>query len=674
MAEFDAPVIEALTPPPSWARVREPSAPPLRIGVVQHAWTDDAEALRGWLDAAVDTAADRGARIVFLPEVTLSRYPADTLPSGDAGAAAEDLDAGPTLAFARAAARRAGVYVHASLYRQADEGDGLGLNTAVIVSPAGTLVAATNKLHIPVTAGYYEDKYFRPGPAGPGDPYPVYPLEELGDARLGLPTCWDEWFPEVARAYGLGGANIVVYPTAIGSEPDHPDFDTQPLWQQVIVGNGIVNGLFMVVPNRTGRETKPDGTPGNTFYGSSFVSDPYGRVLAQAPRDEPAVLVVDLDLDAARRLARPVPVPGHPAPGHVRGARRTGRPPAPVRPRRMSWTMPHEGDRQERLWLAWPTKGYTLGDTAEDAAVARHTWAAVANAAANYEPVTVVAAPTHVDVARHHLSKSVEIRAREIDDAWIRDSGPSFVKDESGALGAVTWTFNGWGQQQWATWAHDAKLGPAVAEWAGARRVDSDLVNEGGGIHVDGLGTVLVTETVQRDPGRNPGLSRAEIEAELARTIGATTVVWLPRGLTRDSDTFGTRGHVDIVATISSPGRILLHDQRDDAHPDKAVTAEIRAALADAVDARGERFEIVDLPAPSTLTDAGGFVDYSYVNHVVINGAVIACSFDDPHDGDAVAILRDEYPGREIVTVDARPLFERGGGIHCITQQQPSAG
>jgi N-carbamoylputrescine amidase len=268
----------------------------LRIGVVQHAWSP--EGLLEWLDAAVDAAAARGARIVFLPELTLARYPADTLPTGPAEDLAEELDSGPTVAFARAAARRNGVYVHASLYRKADAGtgDGLGLNTAIIVDPQGRLVGATNKLHIPVTAGYYEDKYFRAGPAGPEDPYPVYTLTDLGEARIGMPTCWDEWFPEVARAYALGGADIVVYPTAIGSEPDHPDFDTEPLWQQVIVGNGIANGLFMVVPNRTGAETRPDGSPGNTFYGSSFVSDPYGRILVQAPRDEPCVLVADLDL------------------------------------------------------------------------------------------------------------------------------------------------------------------------------------------------------------------------------------------------------------------------------------------------------------------------------------------------------------------------------------------
>jgi N-carbamoylputrescine amidase len=289
-------------PPPSPARVRELAAPPLRIGVVQHAWVPDG--LVEWLDTAVDVAAERGARIVFLPEVTLSRYPADVLPQGVASELAEELDSGPTVAFAREAAKRNDVYVHTSLYRRADAddavADGLGLNTAIIVAPTGEVVAATNKLHIPVTAGYYEDKYFRAGPPGPDDPYRVYALPGLADARLGLPTCWDEWFPEVARAYSLGGANIVVYPTAIGSEPDHPDFDTQPLWQQVIVGNGIANGLFMVVPNRTGAEKRPDGTPGNVFYGSSFVSDPYGRILVQAPRDEPCVLIVDLDL-AQRR-------------------------------------------------------------------------------------------------------------------------------------------------------------------------------------------------------------------------------------------------------------------------------------------------------------------------------------------------------------------------------------
>lgn len=337
----------------------------------------------------------------------------------------------------------------------------------------------------------------------------------------------------------------------------------------------------------------------------------------------------------------------------------------------MTRRMPAEGDRHDRLWLAWPTSGYTLGDTAKDAEEARRTWAAVANAAAGFEPVTVVVHPRDVDVAPRYLDPTIDLRIREIDDAWIRDSGPTFVIDD-GELGAVTWVFNGWGGQEWASWENDSQLGPDVANWAHAKRIDSDLVNEGGGIHVDGRGTVLVTETVQRDPGRNPGITREAVEAELARTIGTTKTIWLPRGLTRDSDTFGTRGHVDIVATFAEPGVVLLHDQTDAAHPDFEVTKQLRAVLESETDADGNSLRVVDLPAPATLRDEEGFVDYSYVNHVLVNGGVIACAFDDAKDAYAVAILRDAYPGREVVAVDARPLFARGGGIHCITQQQPA--
>jgi N-carbamoylputrescine amidase len=274
--------------------------PPLRVGLVQHRWRADANELKTVLRDGIDRAAGEGARAVFLPEITLLRYPADIPAGANPGAGAEDLVDGPTFALAAEAARANGIFVHASLYEKApaEDGtdDGLGYNTAILVSPAGELVARTRKLHIPISAGYYEDTYFRAGPgpdSGEANPYPVYELDGLG-ARIGMPTCWDEWFPEVARSYSLGGAEIVVYPTAIGSEPVFPDFDTRPLWQQVIVANGINSGLFMVVPNRTGDEGKV------SFYGSSFISDPYGRVLVQAPRDEEAVLVADLDLDQRR--------------------------------------------------------------------------------------------------------------------------------------------------------------------------------------------------------------------------------------------------------------------------------------------------------------------------------------------------------------------------------------
>ncbi|MEU4428730.1 agmatine deiminase family protein, partial [Actinoplanes sp. NPDC024001] len=251
-----------------------------------------------------------------------------------------------------------------------------------------------------------------------------------------------------------------------------------------------------------------------------------------------------------------------------------------------------------------------------------------------------------------------------LDDAWMRDIGPTFVVGPDG-LGAVDWTFNGWGRQSWATWENDARIGRQVAAWAGATLIDSTMVNEGGGIHVDGRGTVLVTETVQLDPGRNPGWTREQVESELRRTLGVREVVWLPRGLTRDYSEFGTRGHVDIVATIASPGTVLLHVQPDPRHPDHALDAELRAVFP-------AGWRILDLMAPEQLEDEQGPVDLSYVNHLACNDGVVACTFDDPHDQAALEVLAAAYPGRRVVGVDARPLFARGGGIHCITQQQPA--
>jgi N-carbamoylputrescine amidase len=287
MGEAIRPVAVA-KPHASPARKRAPRRRPFRVGLVQERWHPDPPEHEQSLAVGIRRAADAGAQLVCLQELTLSRYFAVD-PSGPAAAGIEpeELPGGPTYSFAARMAAETGAHVHASLYERAEAADGLGFNTAIVVAPDGTLVGRTRKMHIPVTAGYHEDRYFRPGPAGDD----AFPLVGLGEAQLGLPTCWDQWFPEVARAYSLEGADVLVYPTAIGSEPEHPEFDTQPLWEQVIRGNAIANGVFMVVVNRVGEE------PPLSFFGSSFICDPYGRKLVQAPREEPAVLVAELDLD-----------------------------------------------------------------------------------------------------------------------------------------------------------------------------------------------------------------------------------------------------------------------------------------------------------------------------------------------------------------------------------------
>lgn len=336
--------------------------------------------------------------------------------------------------------------------------------------------------------------------------------------------------------------------------------------------------------------------------------------------------------------------------------------------------MPPEWAPHERTWMAFPPANQTFGpEGSEGLAAARAAWARVAAVVARYEPVRMLVSPGDEAAARAVLpADGVELVTVPLDDAWARDSGLTFVHDAAGAVRGVDWVFNGWGAQDWAAWEHDQHVGAAMAEAAGAPRIASELVNEGGGFHVDGAGTVLLTRTVQLDDGRNPGLEAEDVEREVHARLGTRHAVWLPRGLARDYGEFGTRGHVDIVAAPTASGAILLHRQDDPAHPDYAVTRELRAFLEGQRDAAGEPLRIVDVPAPETIVEDGEFVDWSYINHYVANGVVVLCGFGGERDAQAARILAEAYPGREVEVVDARDVFRFGGGIHCITQQQPA--
>jgi agmatine deiminase len=317
--------------------------------------------------------------------------------------------------------------------------------------------------------------------------------------------------------------------------------------------------------------------------------------------------------------------------------------------------------------MSWPPNNYLLGDSSEEAELTRTTWANVANAIVKYEPVTVLATSDQIELARNYLHPSIEIVEAELNDAWLRDNGPTFSKSETGELVAVNWIFNGWGNQPWAEFDKDSQTASFIAKLAGSKVIESKLINEGGGIHVNGSGVVLLTETVQLGEGRNSSWSKQEVEAEIHEKLGTDKAIWIKRGLTRDYDGFGTRGHIDIVACFASENVILYHDQQDPSHPDYEVSKEVKATL----EAAGS-YELIAIPAPKVLSDEGGFVDYSYINHYIVNGAVILCSFDDPNDEVAKSILEKVYPGRDVVLVDAKQIFANGGGIHCITQQQPA--
>lgn len=247
----------------------------LRVGLVQQAWHPDPVKHCENLAAGIQKAARQGAEIVCLQELTLSPYFC-TQANRDGRQWMEDPDSGPTASFARAMALEHQVCISASLFEKS------GHNTAIAFDKNGRCLGLTRKQHIPSGQGYHEDHYFQPGDSN----YPVY---TLAGHQAGLPTCYDQWFPELSRIYGLKGAEMLVYPTAIGAEPTAPGFDSQPAWQTVIRAQGIMANCFMIVINRTGTED------GLRFYGSSFISSPLGEILAEAPRDEPAILVAELD-------------------------------------------------------------------------------------------------------------------------------------------------------------------------------------------------------------------------------------------------------------------------------------------------------------------------------------------------------------------------------------------
>ncbi|MBI2786420.1 MAG: hydrolase [Legionella longbeachae] len=249
----------------------------LTVALVQERWHENTKEHQDKLASGIQTAAQQNAQIVCLQELTLSPYFC-TRSDRDSTPFMEDIHNGPTAQFVSKMAKANNVYITASLFENA------GYNTAVAYNNEGKLIAITRKQHIPSGVKYHENYYFKAGDSN-------YPLHHIAGHQLGLPTCYDQWFPELSRIYGLKGAEILVYPTAIGGEPTAPDIDTQSMWQKVMIAQGIMSNTFIIAVNRIGCED------GLEFYGSSFISTPMGEILAQAPRNKPAVLVAELDFN-----------------------------------------------------------------------------------------------------------------------------------------------------------------------------------------------------------------------------------------------------------------------------------------------------------------------------------------------------------------------------------------
>jgi agmatine deiminase len=345
--------------------------------------------------------------------------------------------------------------------------------------------------------------------------------------------------------------------------------------------------------------------------------------------------------------------------------------------------MPAEYAPHAGCWLLWPERPDNWREAARPA---QRAFAQVAQAIAQFEPVSVGVSRTHFSAARALLAPQIRVVEMAHDDAWMRDVGPTCVVNRRGEVRGVDWHFNAWGGLDgglYFPWDQDELVARKVLEIERLARYRAPLINEGGAIHVDGEGTALVTEECLLNPNRNPQLSRADIERELCAYLGVSRVIWLGRGVFNDE----TGGHIDNLACFVRPGAVCLTWTERRRDPQYAISRDAWERLQDVRDARGRRLHVTRLPMPGPLRlgareaagiearegskprRAGERLAGSYVNFYIANGGIVMPMLDARTDALAARRLRRLFPGRRVLGVPAREILLGGGNIHCITQQ-----
>jgi agmatine deiminase len=632
----------------------------VRIGLVQMKVSEDpADNLTRALRAA-DEAASRGAQIICLPELYRTRY----FPQDECAGLQERSEAIPgvsTRAFSALAGEHQ-VIVIVPVFEKGESG--AYHNTAVVIDGDGGILPVYRKVHVPHDPLFYEKHYFVPG-----DAYRVY---DTGAGRFAVLICYDQWFPEAARAVTLRGAEILFYPTAIGrirgSAP--PEGDWQEAWEAVQRGHAIANGVHVAAVNRAGEEGDL------LFWGGSFVADAFGKIIARAGDGE-EVLLADLDLSMNQKvregwgflrnrrpdtygiLAEPV-IREYPRARGIEGT-----------PREQGFIMPAEWEPHEATWLAWPHNPETF----RHLPAVGETYLGIIAALVPGERVNLLVRDRDMEQRVRGLLARAGIDAGQVNlvpfdyaDVWFRDYGPSFmVNRKTRQPGLVAWVFNAWGGKYPGT-VRDTRIPLCLNARLGLPFFRPGIVLEGGSIDVNGRGTALTTEQCLLSPNRNPGLSRDAIGSYLGEYLGTSEVIWLAGGIAGDD----TDGHVDDVARFVNPSTVVYALEVNPRDENYRILRENERILGEGRDQDGEPLTLVPLPMPRRFGEKAR-LPASYLNFYIANGVVLVPVFSDPNDEKALKILADLFPGREVMGIDCRALVEGLGAIHCITQQQPRA-
>ena len=336
-------------------------------------------------------------------------------------------------------------------------------------------------------------------------------------------------------------------------------------------------------------------------------------------------------------------------------------------PAESGYRMPAEWAPHECCWMAWPSQADQWPD---GLAGAQETYAAVAQAIRRFEPLRMVVEPNCIDEARAYCGPTIELIPFPIDDPWMRDSGPSFLTRGDGARAGTAWRFNSWGGKS-PDYGDNARLARRVLSFAAAPVYQSSLCLEGGGIHTDGQGTVITTESVVLNANRNPGISKSAAERELCDALGATKVIWLP-GDPESVYVDITDGHVDGLLSFVKPGVVIYESDPSATGSALRLAAENRCALETAIDASGSRLQIISMDDAYEVETPHRMFSRSYVNFYIANGGIVMPSFGVAGDARARAVVQAAFPDHKVVQIDITKLASGGGGIHCITQQQPA--
>lgn len=331
-------------------------------------------------------------------------------------------------------------------------------------------------------------------------------------------------------------------------------------------------------------------------------------------------------------------------------------------PKQDGYSMPAEWDPHLRTWMMWPCRTEVWDDMEET----RRNYTAVAHAIRAHEPVNMLVHPDDAIGAQNMLGADIELLIEPIDDSWARDAGPNFLKRADGRKAGVSFRFNAWGGK-YAPYDRDDNASSAILQAAGVDEYQSSLIAEGGGISVDGEGTILTTQTCFPNANRNPGWTRDQIETELMEALGGSRVIWLPgNALETETD-----GHVDGIAQFMAPGVVLIEGPGPEDHEFYEINCANIAAMQGQTDAKGRRIRLVQIPDAMDADSDHELFCRSYVNSYLCNGGVIMPAYGIPEDDMVAEVFRDLFPDREITQVPIPSIAIGGGGIHCITQQEP---